>query len=257
MKRNGLRNFRFLLLAAVAAIFPALALADQPLTVNTSPATIQIGSQFDGLRMEVSGTAPAGSEVVLRFTGAPSELHLREKGKVFGLLWMNVGKVTLKNVPKVCLVDCSSDFAKLGPAAEPFSLEGLTKRVEVEEGAEANTIAIDRELQLLKKNEGLYNEAEGGVVLGPDQNGTRTYSAVLPIPSALSPGNYLVEVIAVRDGQVIARASSGITAQMVGFPEWLSKLAFDRSLLYGVMATIIALVSGLAIGMVFQSKGAH
>ena len=30
-----------------------------------------------------------------------------------------------------------------------------------------------------------------------------------------------------------------------------------EGLLYGILATVIAILSGLAIGMVFQSKGAH
>ena len=84
-----------------------VAVAGQPVTVSTNPSAILIGTQYDGMQLEVSGTVPAGSEVVLRFTGAPSELHLREKGKVFGLLWMNVGKVVVNNVPKVCIIDSS------------------------------------------------------------------------------------------------------------------------------------------------------
>ncbi len=55
-----------------------------------------MGAQYDGLNLKVQGTVPAGSDVVLRFTGAADELHLREKGKVFGLLWMNVGTGNLE-----------------------------------------------------------------------------------------------------------------------------------------------------------------
>ncbi len=240
-----------------AAVVPGLAVAGQPVTVSTNPSAILIGTQYDGMQLEVSGTVPAGSEVVLRFTGAPSELHLREKGKVFGLLWMNVGKVVVNNVPKVCIIDSSSSLSKLGPAAGSLSLAGLMKQVQVEEGVDGNSIDIEKELLLLKKEERLYSESENGVVLGPDNGGTRTFSAVLPIPSALAPGDYQVDVAAVGNGQIVAETTTAITAQMVGFPDWLSKLAFGRSLLYGVMATVIALVSGLAIGLVFQSRGAH
>lgn len=256
--RNIMRKILLQLACMViAAVVPGLTIAGQPVTVTTSPSSILIGTQYDGMKLEVSGTIPAGSDVVLRFTGAPTELHLREKGKVFGLLWMNVGKVVVDNVPKVCIIDSSSPFDKLGPAAASLSLAGLMKQIKVEEGPGASSIDIEKELLLLKKNELLYRESESGVVLGPDNGETRTFSAVLPIPSALAPGHYQVDVAAVRDGQVIAESSTAINAKMVGFPDWLSKLAFGRSLLYGVMATVIALVSGLAIGLVFQSKGAH
>ncbi len=244
-------------LALLIAFLPTSLQAEETAVVSTTPSVVLIGALFDGTQLQVSGTVPAGSDVILRFAGAPNDLHLREKGKVFGLLWMNVGKVTLKNVPMACIIDTSQSFDKLGPAAVPFNLEGLANGLEIEKDAAGEGIDIKKELLLLKKNEGLYNESEGGVVLSPDADNGRNFSGILPIPSALAPGEYTVEAVAIRDGKVIARSSKTITAKMVGFPQWLSKLAFERSLLYGVMATVIALVSGLAIGLVFQRRGAR
>jgi len=248
---------RQLLCILALVVAPHLADAAQPITVSANPSDILIGSRYSGIGLKVQGTAPAGSDVILRFTGAPSELHLREKGKVFGLLWMNVGTVSVDNVPGVCIIDSSDSFGKLGSVATPFSLAGLIKDVSVEQSAAAEGIDIGKELLMLKKDEHLYSESENGVRLGPDEDGSRTFSAVLPVPSALAPGKYLVEAIAVRDGAVVAKTSTAIAARMVGFPDWLSKMAFDRSLLYGILATVIALVSGLVIGLVFQHRGAH
>lgn len=258
MKMHLVDTIKYILLSVLLiSCFAAVAPAEEPITLSISPRVIHIGAQYDGTQLQVSGTVPAGSDVVLRFAGAPSDLHLREKGKIFGLLWMNVGKVTLKNVPKVCIVDSSRDFDKLGPAAIPFNLEGLVNNIEVEHDLTAETVDVKQELLQLKINEGLYSESELGITLSPDADGRRNFSAILPIPSALAPGEYTVETVAIRDGQVVGRTSSAITSEMIGFPRWLSNLAFGRSLLYGMMATAIALVSGLVIGLIFQGKGVH
>ena len=245
------------LLLALAVLLPATAGAQDALTVVTEPASIRMGTQYDGIDLKITGNVPAGSDVVVRFTGAPAKLHLRRKGKVFGLLWMNVGKVTVDNVPKVCLVDSSAPYTQLAPAAESYRLEGLRDDMKIEEGADSADLDIVHELLLLKESEGLYSENAGGVVLGPDEGGSRTFSATLPVPSALSPSDYVVQVMALRDGAVIGTASTPIHAELVGFPAWLSHMAFDNALLYGILATVIAILSGLAIGMIFQSKGAH
>jgi len=66
-----------------------------------------------------------------------------------------------------------------------------------------------------------------------------------------------VEAVALRGGAVVARSSRQTSVQLTGAPKMLDDLAFDHGALYGVLATIIALLAGLAVGLVFQSKGAH
>ena len=247
-----------LLLAAVLTVLSSLtAMASTEGGLTLVPGNIVMGAQYNGLDLKVSGTVPADSEVVLRLTGAASELHLREKGKVFGLLWMNVGKVTLNNVPKVCLISASSPLELLGKAAAPFRLDALAKAVGVEKDGGDPSVDIPHQLLLLKTKEKLYGESAQGITLGPNEGGVRTFTAVVKVPSALAPGDYQIEAIALHNDIVTGRQTTTIRAELIGFPKWLSELAFQKSALYGVMATVIAIFSGLAIGLVFQSKGAH
>jgi len=243
-----------LALTASASAGPAATATGE---ISTSPATIAIGAQFNGITLEVNGTVPAGSEMVVRLMGAPTELHLRQKGKVFGLLWMNIGQIALKDVPNVFLVDASRPLDELGKAALPYRLQGLADNLEYEKNGQTREIDVPHELLMLKESTGLYNEKTGGVKLGPDEGGKRTFTAELTIPSSLPPGEYKVEAIAVKDGAVAATSVTSIKAELVGFPKSLSDIAFNRSLFYGIMATVIAIVSGLVIGLIFQSKGAH
>ena len=257
MKLSNRTQLKLLPMIFIALLAPCWVHAHSLVSIAASPARIVMGAQYDGLNLKVDGTVPAGSDVILRFTGAPDTLHLREKGKIFGMLWMNVGKVTLKNVPKVCLINTSCAFDKMADAATPFRLEALGKALGIEKEGGDDRIDIAHELLLLKKHEGLYGESAQGVTLGPDEGPVRSFSAEVKIPSALAPGDYQVEVIAVHNGTLAGRYATSIQAELVGFPKWLSNLAFHNSLLYGILATVIAILSGLAIGLVFQGKGAH
>jgi len=257
MQSNFSHHAKHLLLTTVILLLPALAAASSSESLSVVPASIVMGAQYNGLDLTVSGTVPADSEVIVRLTGAASELHLREKGKVFGLLWMNVGKVTLSNVPKVCLINASSPLELLGKAAAPFRLAALAKGIGIEKDGGDASMDIPHQLLLLKTKEKLYGESAQGITLGPNEGGMRPFTAVIKVPSALAPGEYQVEAISVHNDAVTSHATAAIKAELVGFPKWLSDLAFQKSMLYGVMATVVAIFSGLVIGLVFQSKGAH
>jgi hypothetical protein len=141
--------------------------------------------------------------------------------------------------------------------AIPFRLASFNNTIEIEEEAQSKDFDIIAELLTLKKEQGLYEEKTQGVALGPDTGTGRTFTADLSVPSVIAPGHYSVEAVAIRDGAVVARSTSVVEAEMVGFSKFLSVMAFNKGLLYGVLSTIIAIAGGLAIGIVFQSKGAH
>lgn len=248
---------RFLAVLAVLLTVPCLALAAAQPTLNVSPASIVMGTQYNGVELTVTGEVPADSDLIVRMVGTPSDLHMREKGKVFGLLWMNVGKVTLSNVPSVCLTSATRPLPQLGKGAVPYTLESLAKTIGVEQDGQGQAIDIPHELLLLKTKEGLYHEAAEGISLGPVKDGMQSYTAHVKVPSSLKPGAYTVEAIALHNDAVVSEAKTTIVAALTGFPKWLSELAYQKSALYGVMATVIAIASGLVIGLVFHSKGAH
>lgn len=245
-----------LAMAALLLAAPSLASAAAT-TLNLSPSEIVMGTQYNGVDLTVSGQIPADSDLLVRLVGTPGDLHLREKGKVFGLLWMNVGKLTLTNVPSVCLTSATRPLPQLGKGAAPYRLDALTGAIGVEQEGQDQSIDIPHQLLLLKTKEGLYHEAAEGIALGPVEDGMQHYTAHIKVPSSLKPGTYKVEAVALHNDAVVGEAEASIKAALSGFPKWLSELSYRKSVLYGVMATVIAIVSGLLIGLVFQSKEAH
>lgn len=232
----------------------ALPCSAQTLSLDAAPAAIEMNALYDGMDLTITGQAPAGDDLVLHFTGEPTELHMRTKGKIFGLLWMNVGQVVLNNVPNVLLVEASKAFDELGPGAAPLRLEGLRDAITIESGGSPE-IDAPMELVHLKQSEKMYSESTGGIEFGPEADGMRSFTATIKVPSRLTPGQYTVEAYALHQGVVTAEASLPVTARLIGIPAWLSTMAFEHGTLYGVLSVIIAILSGLAIGLVFQSKG--
>ena len=255
-----MKNGYFMLLAALCIFTASSALAQDPALMSVQPQNINIGALYNGTTLSVTGSIPADSEAVIRFVGASCDLHMKERGKVGGIMWMGLDSLTFKGAPGVCLVSSAVDLNRLVAAGDasirPLKLSGLRDSIRIEANGGEHKGAFDEFLKM-KQKEGLYREILGNIHYGKVSEGAKTFKAEIPVPSRLTPGPYSLELAAVRNGKVIARAEQPVTVNLAGFPALLARLAFGLPALYGVLATLIALLSGLAIGAVFQSKGAH
>lgn len=244
-----------LVLGALCAL-PTLARAGDLPPFTISPPAIHIGALYDGMNMTVTGKAPAGCQVVVRLAGEPATFNMKEKGRVLGVLWMNLDKVAFENAPKVFLVAASKDTAP--DMVARLGVAGLADRIGVaaKDGEKAQLIA---EFLKFQKTEKLYLENAGQVSLGPDVDGQRSFTAVLRLPSRLSPGAYSMEVLAVKGKDILARADASVSASFIGAPAFLADMAFGHGTLYGILASVIAILGGLIISQIFSGSksGAH
>lgn len=249
-----MKRAMLLFLLLVAAVPGAALAAGADLSVT--PDKIDVTTFYNGTAIAVDGRVPEGSQVVLRFSGAPEEVRMKQKGRALGLLWMNMDSLHFSNVPKVCLVESTVPLKELGQAGSKIGLEGLAENIGVEP-ATANRAELLPELLKLKQQEGLFRQAPGSVTLGETHDGMQAFSARMAVPSRLSAGNYSLEVFAVKDGQVVAQNSKPVDVRLIGIPALMADLAFNHGAWYGILASIIAILGGLVIGLIFQSKGAH
>jgi hypothetical protein len=244
------------LLLGLLTAMPAPGLAETLIPFTTTPQAIAISSLYNGMDLTVTGQVPAASQVIVRLVGQPTTFRMKEKGKVLGLLWMNMDKVAFTGAPAVFLVSASAGVTPEEVAEH--GVPGLAGRIGVnaKDGDKAGLVA---EFLKYQKAEKLYLENAGEIRLGPDAGESRPFTAVLRMPSRLSPGAYAVEALAVKDGTVIARGETAITASFSGAPAFLADMAFDHGTLYGILASIIAIVGGLVIGQIFSGSksGAH
>ena len=245
----------------MALIFSALLLlcvpawAQAQVTMQATPEVLNIGTTYNGTTLNITGTVPAGSDVVVRMIGAESDLHMKQKGKALGLLWMNMDTYHFEGVPNLYLVGASKPMYELDAVGEAVSAEAALAKVKIEPQAEDHDTMI-KELIELKESEGLYQSDAMTFTMGKtNADGSQEFSAVVPVPSRLLTGPYTLETLAVKDGKILGSAKQEVKAELVSTPKFMSDLAFDHGTLYGVLASIIAILSGWFVGVVFRSKG--
>ncbi len=228
------------------------------LDINLTPETVDIGTFYNGTTVKVTGQIPAAAEIVVRLSGEGEELHLKRKGKVAGLLWMNTSDLIFENAPKVYKVATGSGLMDLDTsAAQDFGFPALKSRIEISPASSDNDFLL-QEFIRLKSKDALYSSTPGGVSYGPEAGGIKSYETTMSIPSNMKPGDYAVEVAALQDGSIIGSSSKPLTLQQVGFPQQLSKMAYGNGLWFGIMSVAIAVMAGLFMGIAFKGKsGAH
>lgn len=241
---------------AVGLLFMLASFAEAaPVALHLDKTTVEIGTFYNGTTVLAEGMVPPGSEAVVRVRGRSEELHLKKKGKVAGLLWMNTGDLTIEDAPKIYMVYASAQGQDIMASPQlGVGLDSLRDRIRILPAGEDQTFFFNEFIKL-KKHDAVYAEFPGSVTYGEQTGQGRRFKATLQVPPRMGADDYTIEVMAVRDGQVIGQAASDLQVKMVGFPEQLARLAFQRSLLYGILSVVIAVAGGFLMGALFSGKG--
>jgi uncharacterized protein (TIGR02186 family) len=257
---NGRRRTLWALVLGLIALSSPTA-AQQVLQTTITPQPITIDAVYNGSELRVAGQLPADCEAVVRIAGERGDLQVKQKGKVGGLLWMNLDTVTFENVPNVLLINTAREFSELlgpQPTTAPAAKLGLPylrqeARILPESG---DKDALFNNLLKLKESEGLYGSSTNRLHYLRANDTQKSFEVLVPIPARFPPGKYRVEVYAVRQGDVIEQTSHPLEVKLVGFPAFLSSLAFQYGAVYGLCAVAIAVIAGLLTGVLFAgSKG--
>jgi len=225
------------------------------IAVELGRSTVEITAFYNGTTLKASGTVPTGTEAVIVVSGKPETLHLKRKGKVGNLLWMNVGDLSFDDAPRVYMI-YTSDGAR--DAAENPELEcsfpALEQRVKIEPPGKDEHFLFGEFLKL-KKHDKVFASFPGAVSLGTGEDGNRSFETTLQIPPRMGQDDYTVTVFAVDRNRVVDRAETTLQVRQAGFPARLSKLAFGQALLYGVLSVLVAVAAGFIMGALFGGNG--
>jgi hypothetical protein len=226
--------------------------------LKVSPATVQIGTFFDGQTVTVEGAIPAGAQAVLEVVGSSADMHLMRKGRR-GFLWMNVGEITVHDAPSLYLVmSTAKELLTSATGEATWGYQSLEKRM----GFSGRIETAERPLFMkqfleLMESENIYATFPGALKVRPAAGGQNTVKGTFFLPTNTKPGTYKVVLSVITDGKVTSSASTDLTVAMVGFPAMLATLAYQHGATYGVVAVIIAIVTGFAMGFLFKGGGGH
>jgi len=252
------------LAVAVASAAAAVDRLPSEPELRLEPDEIAAGLFYHGQILRAVGRVPADSEIVVEIRGANLPVELKQKGRVWGLLWANVGDVTLECVPALYLAASSTPLVTLETWLAPERLDvgysALKNGCEgqLSPGRDPSQGIFDEFIKL-KETERLYAVHEGGVSMQSDGDGIADFSTDFFIPADAPEGTLTVRLLVFEGSEVWTAAESALVVRQAGLAAWVSSLAAERGLLYGLLAVVIALVAGLLTGLVFGlgSSGGH
>jgi len=228
--------------------------------VTVEPARVEMTMLYTGSRVHARARVPAGAQVAILLSGGTRNLVLKRKGKVLGVIWMNVADVRFEAVPDLYLLGTT---CPLGQLADAEVLERLGLGLDALRSRSARTMvdpSLFRELARLKWKDGLWNVTEAAVTLGTPRVGGETLAETdFLLPAKTPPGEYRVRVYTFARGEAELTGEAGLRVEQAGIAAVISELATRHGLLYGILAVVAAGAAGLLTGVVFGlgSKKGH
>lgn len=234
--------------------------ASAMLTAKANHDHITIDFFYHGSSVSVRGESDPGVDLVIKMTSPEAHQTLKQKGKVGGLLWMNVGQLKFENTPSFYSVYSSKKLDDMLTKEEQekyvIGYAALEKHVEIAPVANAaeKTKWFD-EFVKYQENSHVYAATEGKITTTTNANGRQEYYILTDWPYQAAPGDYLVTVYAVKNGKVIEQAESKVNVAQVGTVKMLAGMAKDSAAFYGILSIGIALSAGFGVGLVFRKGG--
>lgn len=241
---------------ALTALVTAVTAAgiDEAEPFRVEPDRVAVGSFFRGAPLRVSGPVEAGCDVIVVVTASRTvEETYNQKGRI-GPFWATVGKVTIGEVPALHLIASGAPVSTLLSRdeidAHLLDLDALVHRATIQP-AGLDRSAVVAEYLKLKQRQGVVGLFEGAVQVHGASGGP-SFDATIPWPASAPAGTYRVVVRHVRGLRVVREETRPLEVGYVGLPRLVAHLAFERSLLYGVLAVTIALGVGFVMGLLFK-----
>jgi uncharacterized protein (TIGR02186 family) len=259
------KNFKFMksmisvLFVLLGAFLPWDDEAAAELTAKANHDRIKIDFFYHGSTVSISGVSDPGTDLIIAITSPEGHQVLKKKGKVAGLLWMNVGDLKLDHVPNLYSVHSTKKIEDILSAGEMekhvIGYPALEKHIEMTSALNGEERSRwFSEFVKFKEDSKLYATSFGKITTSME-DGKQKYYILTEWPYQAPPGNYLVTVYAVKDKKVIEKAESKVLVEQAGIVKTLFDMSKNNGGLYGVISIAAALGAGFGVGLVFRKGG--
>lgn len=252
MERRRILAVWILALAAPVLFFGQATYANG-LAADVSDRLIAITAAFVGGKVVVFGAVDqANDDIVITMHGPRQNQMVRRKARIAGI-WINRDRVAFENVPSYFAIASTRPLDELAPESvrhqfglgvDHLALALSNQPNYSAEEKEAFTAALIRN----KQKAGLYTKSPGKVTFP----GPKLFRTTFSFPANVTPGHYQIEVLRLKDGQVIGAQQSSLEISKVGMEAEVFDFANQRSALYGIVAIVIAVAAGWLAGVVFR-----
>ena len=243
----------FLLLATLPA-------RSEEVLAGLSQTALALTATFTGSEILVFGAVrrdtpipedAAPLHVIVTIEGPPQRLSVWRKGRIGGI-WMNVEEVRVARAPSLYAVASTAPLDQI-----LSSTEDLRHSISIPRAIRSfGTMAMAADAPLfvealirLRTEDGLFTDAPGAMQVQQET----LFSGTLELPANLIEGTYRARVFLTRGGRVVDQYETGIEVRMAGLERWLSTLARDTPLAYGLLAVFIAVAAGWSASAAFRA----
>ncbi len=257
-------NARLFGFISLALVFSVLQLADATpasamLTATANHDHIKIDFLYHGSNVSIKGESDSGVDLVIKITSPEGEQTLKKKGKVGGILWMNVGKLTFEKTPNFYEVFSTKNIEDILSNEEMekyvIGYPALQKHIEIKPVANnVEKATWFNEFVKFKENSKVYATSSGKITT-KSANGRQEYYIDTDWPYQAEPDDYLITVYAVKNSKVVEQAESKVKVEQIGVVKTLATMAKNNAALYGLLSIGIALGAGFGVGLVFGKGG--
>jgi uncharacterized protein (TIGR02186 family) len=232
-------------LAVGAAARPAHA---QALVADLTSHLIAITTGFTGTDVVLFGAIEGDGDVVVVVRGPETPVEVRRKERTLGI-WFNRSDMTFIDVPSFYSIASTRPIEQV---ARPDVLErnhiGLD-HLTLEPADPTDQVDVFRKaLVRNKQREGLFPTATGTVTFV----GSRLFRTTVSFPSNVPTGSYQVSVFLMRNGQVQGAQTTPLLVSQLGLSAEMVDFAYRRSLAYGIVAVVIAVMAGWLGSVAFR-----
>jgi uncharacterized protein (TIGR02186 family) len=222
----------------------------QALIADLSSHLIAITTGFAGTELLLFGATEGEGDVVVIVRGPDGETSVRRKARVAGI-WINRDELRFSGVPTFYRIASSKPLADFVPLAlrqrHQIGVDFLRLHPQREVGPE-EAAAFRAGMVRNKEAQKLYEPEVGRVSF----LGARLFRTRIVFPANVPTGNYSVEVLLIRGGQVIAAQTTPMFVSKVGFGADIYDFAHEWAALYGLLAILLAVSAGWAAGLIFR-----
>ena len=237
-------------LAFLAATLGAGAARAEQLVADLTQHLIGITTGFTGTSVVLFGATDGPGDVVVVVRGPPRDITIRRKSRL-GPIWVNGREVTFTEAPSFFAMASSrpiEDVTK--PDVRALHQLGLDHlRVGTRGRVRGDLEEFKKALLRTQTRDGLFADAPGRV----DFLGERLFRTTISFPSNVPTGTYNVEVFLIRDKEVVAAQTTPLVISKIGLDAEVYDFANRRSLFYGIIAVLTAMMAGWLASLPFRN----
>ena len=221
------------------------------LIIDSSTSEVQVSSSFIGTDVMVFGTANDKDDIIVVITGPTETAIVRKKGRVSGI-WIN--KEKFREIPGFYAI------ASTRPLNEITETDELKKqKIGIHNViTTASLNSKDENIKTFKsfkdalvrgqKTKGLYLD----MPLTIDVVSKRLFKTTFHFPNNMTTGIYTVKVFSFQKQRLVSTVSKTISVEKIGIGADVFKFAKEQSALYGLLAILIAVLSGWIASVIFR-----